>query len=58
MTIYCLACGKHNKNVGLWNITMTNKMIKNKSTCGVCLSDKSRFMKQKHNKESNIIKQT
>ena len=47
MRTYCLACRKHIKNVGSWNTTMTNKEIKNKSKCGVCLSDKSRFMKQK-----------
>ena len=37
---------------------MTNKVIRNKSKCGACLSDKARFSKQKHNKKvvSNIIK--
>ena len=60
MRIYCLSCRKHDNNVGSWNITMTNKVIRNKSKSGVCLSDKSRFMKQKHNKKvvGNVIKQT
>ena len=60
MKTYRLACRKHTNNVGSWNITMTNKVIRNKSKCGVCLSDKARFIKQKHNKKvfSNIIKQT
>ena len=31
---------------------MTNKVIRNKSKCGECLSDKSRFMKQNYNKKS------
>ena len=31
---------------------MINKMIRNKSKWGVCLADESRFLKQKHNKES------
>ena len=40
-------------------VIMTNKVIRYKSKCGVYLSDKSRLMKQKHNKKvvSNIIKQ-
>ena len=66
MKTYCLACRKHNNNVGSWNTTMTNKVTRNKSKCGICLFDKSRLMKQKANKKavtikklvSNIIKQT
>ena len=50
MRTYCLARRKYTNNVGLRNTTMTNKVIKNKSKC-VCLSDKSRFLKQKHNKK-------
>ena len=50
MRIYCLASRKHTNNVGSWNTTMTFKMIRNKSKYSVCLSDKSRFMKQKHKK--------
>ena len=59
MRTYCLVCRKHTNNVGSRNITMTNKVISNKSNCGVCLSDKSRYLKRKHNKKvvSNIIKQ-
>ena len=52
MKTYCLACRKHTNNVGSWNTTMTNKVIRNRSNCCVCLSDKSRFMKQKQNKKS------
>ena len=41
-------------------VTMTNKVVRDKSRCGECLSDKSRFLKQKPNKKviNNIIKQT
>ena len=46
MRTYCLACRKHTNNVGSWNKTMTNKVIRNNSKCGVFLSDKSRFMKK------------
>ena len=52
MRTYCLACRKHTNNGGSWNTTMTNKVIRNKSKCGVCLSDKSRFVKQNHDKKS------
>ena len=33
-------------------VTMTNKVIRENSRCVQCLSDKSRFMKQKLNKKS------
>ena len=49
MRTYCLSCRKQINNVDSWNTTMTNKIIKNKLNCGVCLSDKSRFMKENHN---------
>ena len=49
MRTYYLVCRKHTNNTDLRNTTMTNKVIRNKPKCGVCLSDKSRFMKQKHN---------
>ena len=52
MRTYFLSCRKHTNNVGSWNTTMTNKVIRNKSKCCICLSDKSRFMKKKHNKKS------
>ena len=58
--IYCLACRKHTNNIASRKITMTNKVIRDKSRCGECLSNKKRFRKQKRNKKvvSNIIKQT
>ena len=39
MRAYCLSCRKHAKNVGSWNTTMTNKVIRHKAKCGafVCL---------------------
>ena len=52
MRTYCLACRKHTNNGGSWNTTMTNKVIRNKSKCDVCFSDKSRFVKQNHDKKS------
>ena len=48
---YCLASRKHTNNIASRNVTMTNKVIRYKSTCSECLSDKSRLRKQKHNKK-------
>ena len=58
MKTYCLACRKHTNNVGSWNTTMTNNVIRNKSKYGSCLPDKSRFMKQNHNKISGHNKKS
>ena len=49
---YCLACRKHTNNIASRKVTMTNKVITEKSRCGECLSDKSRFLKQKSNKKT------
>ena len=46
---YCLGCREQTGNIGSKRITMTNKVIRDKSRCAECYSDKSRFMKQKHN---------
>ena len=57
---YCLACREHTNNIGSKKVTMTNKVIRDKSRYAQCLSHKSRFMTQKLNKKvaSSIIKQT
>ena len=57
---YCLTCREHTDNIGSGKVTMTNKVIRDKSRCAQCLSDKSKFLKQKLNKKvvSNVIKQT
>ena len=47
---YCLACTKNTNNIASRKVTMTNKVIRDKSRCGECLSDKSRFLKQKSSK--------
>ena len=49
---YCLACRKHTNNIASRKVTMTNKVVRDKSRCGEYLSDKSRFLKQKPNKKS------
>ena len=49
---YCLACRKHTNNIASRKLTMANIVIRDKSRCGECLSNKSIFMKQKVNKKS------
>ena len=46
---YCLACRKHTNNIASRWVTMANKVVRIKSRCGECLSDKSRFLKEKLN---------
>ena len=38
---YYLACRKHANNIGSKRVTMTNTIIREKSRCSECLSDKS-----------------
>ena len=52
MKTYCLSCRKHSNNISLKKVIMKNKMIREKSSCVNCMIDKSRFLKQKHNKKS------
>ena len=53
---YCLACRKQTNNIGSRKVTMTNKVVRNKSRCGECLSDKSRFLIQKpNNTRDNVL---
>ena len=40
---YCLAC--KNIQIILLQVILTNEVIRDKSRCSECLSDKSRFIK-------------
>ena len=42
---YCLACRKHTNNITSRKVTMTNKVVRDISRCGECLSDTCRFLK-------------
>ena len=38
LTTYCLTCRKHSNNIASRKVTVTKKVIKDKSRCGgVCL---------------------
>ena len=49
---YSLSCKKHTNNIGSKRVTMKNKVIRDKSRCGECLSDKLQFMAQEDSKSS------
>ena len=46
-TSYCLGCKDFTHNFRPQKIKMTNKVLREKSNCIVCRSNKSRFLKQK-----------
>ena len=47
VTTYCFGCKDYSKNYRPKNMKMTNKVLREKSHCVVCQSNKSRFLKQK-----------
>ena len=48
MQTYCLSCRRCTNNIGSKRVIMGNKVIRDKSRCANCISDKKRFMKQKY----------
>ena len=46
---YCFGCKDYTKNFRPEKVKMTNKVLREKSHCVVCWSNKSRFLKQKIN---------
>ena len=42
---YCLGCKDHTYNFRPQEVNMINKVLREKSNCMVCRSNKSRFMK-------------
>ena len=48
-TTYCLGCKDFTHNFRPQKVKMTNKVLREKSNCVVCQSNKSRFLKQKYN---------
>ena len=48
-TTYCLGCKDYTNNFKPQEIKKTTKMLREKSNCVVYWSNKSRFLKQKHN---------
>ena len=50
MQTCCSSCGERTDNIGSKRVTMTNKVVRDKSRCAICWSNKPRFLKQ------NLIK--
>ena len=48
-TTYCFGCKGFTHNFRPQEVKMTNKVLREKSNCVVCRSNKSRFLKQKRN---------
>ena len=48
-TTYCLGCKDYTDNFKPQEVTMTKKVLWEKSNCALCRSSKSRFLKQKQN---------
>ena len=46
-TTYCFGCKDYTKNSRLEKVKMKNEILREKSHCVVCRSNKSRFLKQK-----------
>ena len=52
-TMYCLGCKDFTYNFRRQKVKMTKKVLREKSNCVGCWSNKSRFLKQKHNNNKN-----
>ena len=48
-TTYGLGCKDFTRNFRPQEVKMINKVLREKSNCVVCRSNKSRFLRQKHN---------
>ena len=48
-TTYCLGCKDFTHSFRPQEVKMTNKVLREKSNCAVCRSNKLKFLKQKHN---------
>ena len=46
-TTYCFGCKDYKKNFTPKKVKMTNKILREKSKCVACRSNKSRFLEQK-----------
>ena len=53
-TTYCLGCKGFTHNFRHQEVKMTNKGLGEKSTCVICWSNKSGFLKQKNNSKKII----
>ena len=52
-TTYCLGCKDYTDDFKPQETKMANEVLREKSNCIACRSNKSRFLKQKHNHKNN-----
>ena len=52
--MFCFGCKNFTHNFRLKKVNMTNKVLREKSHCVICWSNKSRFLKQKHNNKKKF----
>ena len=52
-TKYCVGCKDYTHNFKTEEIKMTNKVLREKSSCVVCRSSRSIFLKQKQKYKNN-----
>ena len=57
-TTYCLGCKDCTHDFRPQKVNMTNKVLREKSNCMVCQSNKSRFLKQKRNNKKQFLQIT
>ena len=53
--MYCFGCKDYSKNFRPEKVKMMNKVLREKSHCVVCRSNKSRFLTQKLKLKINFI---
>ena len=53
-TTYCLGCKDFNHNFRPQEVKMTNVVVREKSDCVVCWSNKSRFFKKSTTTKNNL----
>ena len=52
-TTYCLGCKDYTDDFKPQETKMANEVLREKSNCIACRSNKSRLLKQKHNHKNN-----
>ena len=55
-TMYCFGCKDYTQNFRPEKVKLTNKVLREKSLCAVCRSNKSSFFKTKNKLTTNVIK--
>ena len=52
MQTYCLSCRKHTEKIGPRKVIITNKVVRQTSSCANCVAKKLIFSKNKSSKKN------